>query len=500
MRFQSDACQRFYREGLLVSFQKIMTDEAVSTWRFDIQHCILQNCERLIELCIVKMDDEFFPLLDLLAIVLNPGNKFHVYNAPRPSEAKFEEPFEPFAKSVDARHPRGWLVDLLNRFGYLGGFERLTKRLNNETALTVPVIHALVRPFGFCHELLTPATLKTWLYPIIESVPKYLGNMSDDDLKKETKTEAKNDTLSTIVKALKNMMASATGVPNQLETVRQLEMFRLKMILRQLQVSSFGGKMNALNEVNRVITSVSYYPTSRHSGGSVGSGSGVTGGGGGVVQSGADDEDYLTADRMAGWLKENKVLQIVLQDSLHQPQYVEKLEKVTAKLINVSLISVNTKAHFQVIRFIIKEKTLTLSDLDDIWAAQVGQHEAIVKNVHDLLAKLAWDFSPEQLDHLFDCFQRQLSEATTKQREKLLELIRRLAEDDKDGVMAEKVLTMFWNLAHNPDTGIDLMDQALAAHVKILDYSCTQYRESQKTRYDYADYILKALCNNDNFL
>ena len=37
-------------------------------------------------------------------------------------------------------------------------------------------------------------------------------------------------------------------------------MFRLKMILRQLQISSFGGKMNALNEVNRVITSVSYYP------------------------------------------------------------------------------------------------------------------------------------------------------------------------------------------------------------------------------------------------
>jgi len=28
-----------------------------------------------------------------------------------------------------------------------------------------------------------------------------------------------------------------------------------------------------------------------------------------------------------------------------------------------------------------------------------------VKNLHDLLAKLAWDFSPEQLDHLFECFQ-----------------------------------------------------------------------------------------------
>jgi len=72
-------------------------------------------------------------------------------------------------------------------------------------------------------------------------------------------------------------------------------------------------------------------------------------------------------------------------------------------------------------------------------AAQVGQHEAIVKNVHDLLAKLAWDFSPEQMDHLFECFQASWSTASAKQHEKLLELIRRLAEDDKDGVMAEKV-------------------------------------------------------------
>ena len=115
--------------------------------------------------------------------------------------------------------------------------------------------------------------------------------------------------------------------------------------------------------------------------------------------------------------------QIVLHDSLHQPQYVEKLEKV--------------------IRFIIKEKSLSLQDLDYIWAAQVGQHEAIVKNVHDLLAKLAWDFSPEQLDHLFECFQSSWSSASVKQREKLLELIRRLAEDDKDGVMAEKVKKLY---------------------------------------------------------
>lgn len=52
----------------------------------------------------------------------------------------------------------------------------------------------------------------------------------------------------------------------------------------------------------------------------------------------------------------------------------------------------------------IKEQALSLNDLDALWAAQTGKHDAIVKNVHDLLAKLAWDFSPEQLDHLFECF------------------------------------------------------------------------------------------------
>ena len=43
--------------------------------------------------------------------------------------------------------------------------------------------------------------------------------------------------------------------------------------------------------------------------------------------------------------------------------------------------------------------------------------------------------------------------------------------------MAEKVLKLFWSLAHSTDVTTDIMDQALAAHVKILDYSCTQNRQ-----------------------
>lgn len=61
--------------------------------------------------------------------------------------------------------------------------------------------------------------------------------------------------------------------------------------------------------------------------------------------------DALLSFYIQEWIQQNNILSIVLRDSLHQPQYVEKLEKI--------------------LRFVIKEKALTLQDLDNIWAAQV---------------------------------------------------------------------------------------------------------------------------------
>lgn len=60
-------------------------------------------------------------------------------------------------------------------------------------------------------------------------VPKFLDKLTDEELKKESKTEAKNDTLSSIIKALKQLVSR---LPNQEEVAKNLEIFRLKMILR----------------------------------------------------------------------------------------------------------------------------------------------------------------------------------------------------------------------------------------------------------------------------
>jgi len=481
-------CIKFYRESLIVSFTKILCDDAVTCWKSMIHKCIFRNCKHLIELCALKiLSDDYSVMLELLALVFNPNNKFHTHNANEiafPSDFLNDNPTsnssnnenndldenmddesestnrsknensEPiYATSKCADLPRLWLVELIEDFGQFGGFEKIQIQFANfmkSGTLSVALILALIKPFGLCYEYLTEYTVSTHFRQIIEEIPKFLENLSDNELKKESKSENKNDQITIIIKGLKNLVHRLEESEQYLE---RLEILRLKLILKLLKISSFNGKMNALNEINKVIGSVDFYaqniPTVHNLN----------------MNNNQDhqEEQSLNSKRVAQWIKENQVLQIVLKDSLHQPQYVEKLEKI--------------------IRFIIKEKQLTLQDLDDLWAAQCGKYEAIVKNMHDLLAKLAWDFTAEQLDHLFECFQNSWATASKKQREKLLELIRTLAEDDKDNIMAHKVLNLLWSLAHSSDLPTEIMDQALAAHIKILDYSCCQDRDTQKSEW-----------------
>lgn len=85
------------------------------------------------------------------------------------------------------------------------------------------------RPFGQCYEFLTQRTLKKYFIPVIEVVPQILQKITNEELKREAKTEVKSDGISMIIKSLKNL---ASRIPGQEETIRNLEILRLKMILR----------------------------------------------------------------------------------------------------------------------------------------------------------------------------------------------------------------------------------------------------------------------------
>ena len=72
-----------------------------------------------------------------------------------------------------------------------------------------------------------------------------------------------------------------------------------------------------------------------------------------IILSFYHEKSFIISPKQQEWIQQNNVLSIVLRDSLHQPQYVEKLDKI--------------------LRFMIKEKALTMEDLDRLWDAQVSR-------------------------------------------------------------------------------------------------------------------------------
>ena len=46
-----------------------------------------------------------------------------------------------------------------------------------------------------------------------------------------------------------------------------------------------------------------------------------------------------------------------------------------------------------------------------------------------------------------------------------------------------QMLKLFWTMAHSSDATTDMLEQTLAAHVKILDCSCTLLSGQKRTRW-----------------
>jgi len=70
------------------------------------------------------------------------------------------------------------------------------------------------------------------------------------------------------------------------------------------------------------------------------------------------------------WMKEHNVLSIVLRDNLHQPQ-VSSVAFIQV-LFTTKLLSQYVEKLEKILRFCIKEHSLSVEDLDAIWACQVG--------------------------------------------------------------------------------------------------------------------------------
>jgi ubiquitin carboxyl-terminal hydrolase 9/24 len=221
-------------------------------------------------------------------------SRWNLYNGPEPSLTYVQgvDVSTLFARPIDSmkHNMKGRLVDLINIFGQCGGFEKLKKRIC-EREFTVPILAAILKPFGHCYGFITPGVYEECIVPVVDKSIEFLNSLNDDILKKEAATDSRSETLSSIMKSLRHLCKRIPGRED-------IETYRLKMILRLLQISSFSGKMHALNEINKIIQSPTYHPHFRS----------------------ANDEDHVGVDRIAEWIKNNSVLEIVFKDNLHQPQ------------------------------------------------------------------------------------------------------------------------------------------------------------------------------------
>lgn len=67
-----------------------------------------------------------------------------------------------------------------------------------------------------------------------DTVLQVLDSLTDEELKKEAKNELKNDSISCIIKAAKCLVSR---VPGKEDTSKDLEIFRLRMILRYIKIT-----------------------------------------------------------------------------------------------------------------------------------------------------------------------------------------------------------------------------------------------------------------------
>ena len=68
--------------------------------------------------------------------------------------------------------------------------------------------------------------------------------------------------MSNVVRALKCILSRLLPDLSIVQKLRELEEFRLGLLLRALQQAPFNAKMTALNEMNRLLTTLTFLPSS----------------------------------------------------------------------------------------------------------------------------------------------------------------------------------------------------------------------------------------------
>ncbi|XP_023195305.1 ubiquitin carboxyl-terminal hydrolase 24 isoform X2 [Xiphophorus maculatus] len=410
-------CKRFVERCMPEAFKKLLTSSAVHKWGTEIHEGIYNMLMLLVELVAerVKQDPVPVNLMGVLTMALNPDNEYHFKNRMKSCQRNWAEVFGDEANifgvspsNTYQKEPHGWLVDLVNRFGELGGFAAIQTKLSSEE-IEIACVSALVQPLGVCAEYLNSSLVQPMLDPVIHKTITYVQNLEEKDLK-----DKRLVSIPDLLSAIKLLCMRF-----QRELVAVVDDLRLDTLLRMLKTPHFSTKMNSLKEVTKLIEESTVSKTVKNA---------------------------IDTDKLLDWLVENSVLSIALEGNIDQAQYCERIKGI------IELLG----------------SKLSLDELTKIWRIQAGQSSTVIENIHTIIAAAAVKFSFDQLTHLFVLIQKSWEVESDRVRQKLLSLIGRIGREARSETTTGKVLEVLWELAHLPTLPTSLVQQALEEHLGIL--------------------------------
>ncbi|XP_068448979.1 ubiquitin carboxyl-terminal hydrolase 24 isoform X4 [Clinocottus analis] len=410
-------CKRFIDRCMPEAFKKLLTSSAVHKWGTEIHEGIYNMLMLLVELVAerVKQDPVPVNLMGVLTMAFNPDNEYHFKNRMKACQRNWAEVFgeeaNMFAVSPSnayQKEPHGWLVDLVNRFGELGGFTAIQTKLNADE-IEIACVSALVQPLGVGAEYLNSSLVQPMLDPVIHKMITYVQNLEEKDLK-----DKRLVSIPDLLSAIKLLCMRF-----QRELVTVVDDLRLDTLLRMLKTPHFSTKMNSLKEVTKLIEESTVSKTVKNA---------------------------IDTDKLLDWLVENSVLSIALEGNIDQAQYCERIKGI------IELLG----------------SKLSLDELSKIWKIQAGQSSTVIENIHTIIAAAAVKFSFDQLTHLFALIQKSWEVESDRVRQKLLSLIGRIGREARSETTTGKVLEVLWELAHLPTLPTSLVQQALEEHLGIL--------------------------------
>uniref|UniRef100_A0A8C1L0F6 Ubiquitin carboxyl-terminal hydrolase 24 n=1 Tax=Cyprinus carpio TaxID=7962 RepID=A0A8C1L0F6_CYPCA len=409
-------CKRFIDRCMPEAFKKLLTSSAVHKWGTEIHEGIYNMLMLLVDLVAERVKQDPIPigLLGVLTMAFNPDNEYHFKNRMKACQRNWAEVFgedNMFAVSPSSNYqkePHGWLVDLVNRFGEMGGFTAIQCKLHQEE-IEIGCVSALVQPLGVCAEYLNSSLVQPMLDPVIHKMITYVQNLEEKDLK-----DKRLVSIPELLSAIKLLCMRF-----QRELVNVVDDLRLDILLRMLKTPHFSAKMNSLKEVTKLIEESTVSKTVKNA---------------------------IDTDRLLDWLVENSVLSIALEGNIDQAQYCDRIKGI------IELLG----------------SKLSLDELSKIWKIQAGQSSTVIENIHTIIAAAAVKFNFDQLSHLFVLIQKSWEVESDRVRQKLLSLIGRIGREARSEATTGKVLEVLWELAHLPTLPTTLVQQALEEHLTIL--------------------------------